>query len=67
MAEYFSVVFIGTVLLGIGIKTTFDELGRTDDPQYGKESTQRLLTGLTMSVWGLSLIVFAVVVKQVSG
>lgn len=66
-AEFIVMVAIGFVLVVLGVRGTFYELGHTDDKQYGKESTKRMFTSLALSVWGLSIVMFAVVLHLLIG
>lgn len=64
---YIVAVMIGFILIAIGVRGTFYELGSTDDKQFGKESTKRMFTSLVMSVYGLSIVVLVITLNQIFG
>lgn len=56
-------LLIGGVLVVLGLYGSIQELGRTDDKQFGKEATKKMFTSLMITVWGLSFIVLGLVLK----
>lgn len=66
-SEYLIAVFIGFILIILGVRGTFYELGSTDDVQLGKESTKRMFTSLVMSIWGLTIVVLVIVLNLIFG
>jgi len=56
----YSILFVGSLLGGglmfIGLKETFNLFGSLDDPQFGEKFTRDLLHGLTIAVWGITII-----------
>ena len=58
-------LILGFVLVGLGLQGTIQNLGHTDDKQFGAKSTERMITSLVMSVWGLTIVMATVVLHLI--
>ena len=59
--EFIVGIALGFVLVGLGLHGTVQNFGLTGDKQFGAKSTERIITSLVMTVWGLTIVMATVV------